>query len=162
MPKGFLRLHSSGPAPVHHKPNRPNLTGQVPPGVNQAIGNLFDRLQALEMSHANLAANALTKAQAEQKYSPAVIRDALQATGSHPMKAYSLLGVPFHGYTKQLTATSDAKVWLLPSAPNPAESLIIFVGGVLKVQGTDYTLAGPKVIFTGVPGTTPGPSWWRY
>jgi hypothetical protein len=162
MPKGFLRLHSSGPAPVAHKPNRPNLIGQIPAGVNQAIGNLFDRIQQLEVSHAHLAANALTKVQAEAKYSPAVIREALQATGSHPMKAYSLLGVPFHGFVKRLTATADPQVFLLPSIPSPPEHLILVVGGAIMTQGVgaDYTVSGPKVMLSFVPTSTPGPAWW--
>jgi hypothetical protein len=161
MPHGFLKVVGQKPTVRPSKPFRPALTGQVTPATEHAIGNLFERLRALEVSHAQLQANALTKADAERKYSPAVIREALQATGSHPMKAYSLLGVPFHGYTGQLTATSNANVWLLPSAPNPAESLILFVGGVLQVKDTNFTVTGPKVTFTAPPGTTPGPGWWR-
>lgn len=41
----------------------------------------------------------------------------------------------------------------LANAPSPAASLQLFQNGILAIQGTDYTLAGSTITFSGAPST---------
>lgn len=41
----------------------------------------------------------------------------------------------------------------LVNSPNPSASLMLFVNGVLQIQGTDYTLSSGTITFTSAPST---------
>jgi hypothetical protein len=43
--------------------------------------------------------------------------------------------------------TADPRVFTLPSAPDPPESLQLFRNGVLQEQGEDFDLAGPQITY---------------
>ena len=43
--------------------------------------------------------------------------------------------------------TVSARVFVLPTVPNPPESLQLFRNGVLQEPGEDFDLAGPQITY---------------
>jgi len=54
-----------------------------------------------------------------------------------------------YGITPQPTA--DPRVFLLPAAPNPPESLQLFCNGILQEPGEQFELAGAQVTYSFEP-----------
>ncbi|HYT08986.1 MAG TPA: hypothetical protein VEL77_15180 [Rugosimonospora sp.] len=54
------------------------------------------------------------------------------------------------------------KIFQLAFAPNPPASLQLFLGGLLLLQGIDYTLTGPDIVYTTAPAlATWHRAWYR-
>lgn len=58
-------------------------------------------------------------------------------------------------YFRDVTPTGDVDgenaTFVLPSAPNPADSLVFSKNGVEQIQDTDYTLTDDTVVFVSPP-----------
>ncbi len=62
------------------------------------------------------------------------------------------------------TINGSNVTFTLPSAPNPAASLILPLNGVTLTQGVDYTLSSLTITMTTAPATGDvlGPAWYRH